>query len=136
MTYSVFIDGAAGTTGLEIADRLSERAEFDLVMLTEEKRKDITARREAINDSDFVILCLPDEAAKEAVALIENQNTRVIDASSAHRTASDWVFGFAEFKDSQRDKNRYSTFCVQSGLLSNRFSRFDCATYRRWFVAE
>lgn len=104
MTNSVFVDGAAGTTGLEIADRLRDRQEFDLVRLPEEKRKDLNARREAINDSDFLILCLPDEAAKEAVSLIENDHTRVIDASSAHRTATDWVFGFAEFQKGQRER--------------------------------
>ncbi|MEW4468292.1 N-acetyl-gamma-glutamyl-phosphate reductase [Parasphingorhabdus sp. JC815] len=104
MTYSVFIDGAVGTTGLEIADRLADRQEFSLVRLPEDKRKDLSARREAINDSDFVILCLPDDAAIESVSLIENDETRVIDASSAHRTAPDWVYGFAEFREGQRER--------------------------------
>ncbi|MEH6755971.1 MAG: N-acetyl-gamma-glutamyl-phosphate reductase [Parasphingorhabdus sp.] len=103
MTYSVFIDGAVGTTGLEIADRLGTRTEFNLIRLPEEQRKDLAARREAINSSDFVILCLPDDAAKEAVSLISNEHTRVIDASSAHRTAQNWVYGFAEFQDGQRN---------------------------------
>ena len=69
MTKSIFIDGAAGTTGLEIADRLSGRAEFSLISLDDAKRKDMAAKREALNDADFVILCLPDDAAKEAVAM-------------------------------------------------------------------
>lgn len=97
MTQTVFIDGAAGTTGLEIADRLADRAEFSLVVLDDARRKDIEARREALNAADFAVLCLPDEAAREAVALIdEGSNVRVIDASSAHRTAPGWVYGFPE----------------------------------------
>ncbi len=97
MAQTVFIDGAAGTTGLEIADRLASRSEFELVVLDDELRKDADARRGALNDSDFAILCLPDDAAREAVALIDPASkTRVIDASSAHRVASGWIFGFPE----------------------------------------
>jgi len=96
MTRSVFIDGAAGTTGLEIVERLAERPEFSLLVLDEERRKDDAARREALNATDFVILCLPDDAAREAVAMIEHDNVRVIDASTAHRTAKGWVYGFPE----------------------------------------
>ena len=96
MARTVFIDGAAGTTGLEIAARLEARSEFDLVILDDEKRKDDAARAEALNDADFVILCLPDDAAKAAVGMIRNETTRVIDASSAHRTAEGWTYGFAE----------------------------------------
>jgi N-acetyl-gamma-glutamyl-phosphate reductase len=93
---TVFIDGAAGTTGLEIAERLAGRGEFELVVLDDARRKDAGARREALNGADFVILCLPDDAAREAVAMIENQHTRVIDASTAHRVAPGWVYGFPE----------------------------------------
>jgi len=96
MTKSVFIDGAAGTTGLEIGDRLAGRGEFELIALEDARRKDSAARREALNDADFVILCLPDDAAREAVAMIDSANTRVIDASTAHRVAPGWVFGFPE----------------------------------------
>lgn len=96
MSASVFIDGAAGTTGLEIRERLSGRAGLSLVILDEARRKDRAARREALNDADFVILCLPDDAAREAVALIDNPRTRVIDASSAHRVADGWTYGFPE----------------------------------------
>jgi N-acetyl-gamma-glutamyl-phosphate reductase len=103
MTQTVFIDGAVGTTGLEIAERLSGRDEFVLVQLPEAQRKDLAARREAINDSDFVILCLPDDAAREAVALVDNDRTRIIDASTAHRTADGWTYGFAEFREGQRE---------------------------------
>jgi N-acetyl-gamma-glutamyl-phosphate reductase len=96
MTHSIFIDGAAGTTGLEIAERLAGRSEFALIALDEASRKDAAARREALNDADFVILCLPDDAAREAVAMIDNDRTRVIDASTAHRVAPGWTYGFPE----------------------------------------
>lgn len=101
MTISVFIDGAAGTTGLEIHDRLADRGDLTVVTLDEARRKDIAARREALNDADFVILCLPDDAAREAVDLIESNSTRVIDASSAHRVADSWAYGFAELESNQ-----------------------------------
>ncbi len=96
MTTSVFIDGAAGTTGLEIRDRLAGRTEFSLLALPDNLRKNPAARREAINDCDIAILCLPDDAAREAVRLIGNPRTRVIDASTAHRVADDWTYGFPE----------------------------------------
>jgi len=97
MARTVFIDGAAGTTGLEIGDRLAGRDEFHLVVLDDARRKDRAARAEALNTSDFAILCLPDDAAREAVALIEpGSKVRVIDASTAHRVAPGWVFGFPE----------------------------------------
>ncbi len=101
MRRSVFIDGAAGTTGLEIRDRLAGRAEIDLIVLDGELRKDADARRAALNDADFVVLCLPDDAARESVALIENDRTRVIDASTAHRTTEGWAYGFPELEPSQ-----------------------------------
>jgi N-acetyl-gamma-glutamyl-phosphate reductase len=96
MAKSVFIDGAAGTTGLEIAERLAGRSEFELIVLDDARRKDDAARAEALNAADFVILCLPDDAAKAAVSMIRNDTTRVIDASSAHRVAPDWTYGFPE----------------------------------------
>lgn len=102
MTKSVFIDGAAGTTGLEIADRLAGRAEFTLITLDDDRRKDPAAKREALNDADFVILCLPDDAAKEAVAMTTSATTRIIDASTAHRIDPDWAYGFPEFRKGQR----------------------------------
>lgn len=101
MSVTVFIDGAAGTTGLEIRERLAGRPEISLVTLAEADRKNADARRQALNDADFVILCLPDDAAREAVALIANDRTRVIDASTAHRVADGWTYGFAELEPSQ-----------------------------------
>jgi N-acetyl-gamma-glutamyl-phosphate reductase len=97
MAKTVFIDGGAGTTGLEIGDRLGGRSEFDLVVLDDARRKDPAARAEALNGADFAILCLPDEAARQAVALIDPASrVRVIDASTAHRVAPGWVYGFPE----------------------------------------
>lgn len=97
MRHRVFIDGAVGTTGLEIRDRLRDRDEFELIVLPDDRRKDERARREALNDADFAILCLPDEAAREAIALIDHASeTRVIDASSAHRVVDGWAYGFPE----------------------------------------
>ena len=86
MVAKVFIDGAAGTTGLGICERLSARRELHVVQLSDADRKDPRARTGALNDADIVILCLPDQAAKQAVGLIENNAVRVIDASTAHRT--------------------------------------------------
>ena len=96
MTTAVFIDGAAGTTGLEIADRLAGRSEFSLIALDDAQRKDPQARADALNAADVAILCLPDDAAREAVSLIRNDRTRVIDASTAHRVAPGWTYGFPE----------------------------------------
>lgn len=96
MTTTIFIDGAVGTTGLEIHQRLSGRPELSLMLLDEAQRKNAGARKEALNAADIVILCLPDDAAREAVSLIDNANTRVIDASTAHRTAPGWTYGFPE----------------------------------------
>jgi len=92
----VFIDGSAGTTGLRIRERLAARTELELLTLPEELRKDTAARREAINQADVVFLCLPDAAAIEAVGLVENDHTAIIDTSTAHRTAEGWAYGFAE----------------------------------------
>ena len=92
----VFIDGSAGTTGLRIRERLASRADLELVVLPEELRKDTAARRDALNSADVAFLCLPDAAAIEAVSLVENPDTVVIDTSTAHRTAEGWEYGFPE----------------------------------------
>ncbi|MEO8722529.1 MAG: N-acetyl-gamma-glutamyl-phosphate reductase [Sphingobium sp.] len=111
MTTHVFIDGAAGTTGLEIRERLGRRSEFTLITLDDAQRKDAGARKTALNDADVVILCLPDDAAREAVSLIDNDRTKVIDASTAHRVASGWTYGFPEIVGRDR--------VAQSARISN-----------------
>ncbi|WP_375402400.1 N-acetyl-gamma-glutamyl-phosphate reductase [uncultured Sphingomonas sp.] len=116
---SVFIDGAAGTTGLEIRDRLAGRSDLTVVVLDEARRKDAVARAEALNDADFVILCLPDDAAREAVELIRNERTRVIDASSAHRVAHGWTYGFPELGFDVASAKRVSNpGCYPTGFLA------------------
>lgn len=104
MTARVFIDGEAGTTGLQIRERLEGRREIELVSIDPAKRKDADERKRLLNSVDAVILCLPDEAAREAVSLIENDAVKVIDASTAYRTAPDWAYGFAEMSKDQRAK--------------------------------
>ena len=102
MTIRVFIDGAAGTTGLDIADRLGARDDIALVTLDEPQRKSADARADALRSADFAILCLPDDAAREAVALAQGSGVRLIDASSVHRVAPGWAYGFAELTAGQR----------------------------------
>lgn len=101
MVSKVFIDGEAGTTGLQIRDRLADRADLEVLSIAPEKRKDQDERKRLLNAADVAILCLPDDAARESVALIENDTTRVIDASSAHRVTDGWAYGFAEMSDAQ-----------------------------------
>jgi len=118
----VFIDGSAGTTGLRIYERLGDRNDIELIILNDEVRKNINARREAINSCDIAFLCLPDAAAIEAVSLIENQNTAVIDTSTAHRTSAGWVYGFPELSKKREQikasKRIANPGCHASGFVS------------------
>ena len=104
MAAKIFIDGEAGTTGLQIRDRLAGRRDIELLSIDADKRKDNDERKRLLNAADIAILCLPDEAARESVALIDNDTTRVIDASSAHRVAEGWTYGFAEMDRAQSQK--------------------------------
>lgn len=104
MTYKVFVDGQTGTTGLEINQRLAARPDVDLLVIPEAERKDSGSRREYLNRADVVFLCLPDDAAREAVSLISNPAVRVIDASTAHRVHPDWAYGLPELSSDHRER--------------------------------
>ncbi|MBH1998634.1 MAG: N-acetyl-gamma-glutamyl-phosphate reductase [Sphingomonadaceae bacterium] len=121
MTTRIFIDGGVGTTGIEIGDRLAGRPELTVLTLAEKDRKDAAARREALNEADIVILCLPDDAAREAVTLIDNDHTRVIDASTAHRVADGWTYGFPELEPGHREKLANSRFVANPGCWPTGF---------------
>lgn len=106
MKTKIFIDGSEGTTGLRIHERFSERDDVELLPIAPEKRKDTSERRRLINQADIVFLCLPDAAARESVSLVENDNVRVIDTSTAHRTEEGWAYGFPELSEKHREKIR------------------------------
>lgn len=120
MMTNVFIDGSAGTTGLRIAERLAARRDLNLIRLPEALRKDPAARKEAINSADIVFLCLPDDAAREAVALVSNPRVKIIDTSTAHRTAPGWVYGFPELAG-QREKLAAATRIANPGCHASGF---------------
>ena len=121
MSITVFVDGAVGTTGLEINERLAGRAEISAITLDEARRKDPAARAEALNDADIVILCLPDDAARDAVASIRNPRTRVIDASSAHRCAEGWTYGFPELERDAPGRIAEARFVANPGCYPTGF---------------
>ena len=100
----VFIDGSAGTTGLRIAERLAGRKDIQLLTLPEDKRKDPTARKAILNEADLAFLCLPDDAARESVSLVDNPDTVIIDASTAHRTLPNWAYGFPELSKAHEER--------------------------------
>ena len=116
----IFIDGSAGTTGLRIRDRLSDRKDLELMILPEELRKDVSARAEMLNNSDISFLCLPDQAAVEAVSLITNPDTVLIDTSTAHRTAQGWTYGMPELT-SLRKQIAESTRIANPGCHASGF---------------
>ena len=118
--HKIFIDGSAGTTGLKIVDRLSKRKDVQLITLSEENRKDLSARKDAINSSDLTFLCLPDGAAIEAVSLVENPNVKIIDTSTAHRTSEGWEYGFAELAG-RREKIANSKRIANPGCHASGF---------------
>jgi N-acetyl-gamma-glutamyl-phosphate reductase len=122
MTAKVFIDGEAGTTGLQIRQRLERRRDLQVISIDHERRKDPAARAAMLNEADAVVLCLPDEAAKEAVRLVTNERTVIIDASTAHRVDPQWVYGFPEMADGhrvmlQRSKRISNPGCYPTGFI-------------------
>ena len=123
MKPTIFIDGEAGTTGLQIRSRLESRSDLELISIDPSKRKDDAERKRLLNSVDLAVLCLPDEAAKASVAMLENETTRVLDASTAHRVAPGWVYGFPELSSAQPGLIREARFvanvgCYATGAIS------------------
>ena len=118
----VFIDGKDGTTGLKIFKRFENRNDIELLLIDSDKRKDVKERARLINESDITFLCLPDAASIEAVSLIENDNTKIIDTSTAHRTLSDWAYGFAELSREHREKIENSNRIAVPGCYASGFN--------------
>ena len=121
MKPKVYIDGREGTTGLQIYDRLAARDDIELMLIDHELRRDPTERRRLMNAADIVFLCLPDAAAIEAVSLIENPATRVIDASTAHRTDPSWDYGFPELSAAHREAIKVSKRVANPGCHATGF---------------
>ncbi|MGJ8516258.1 N-acetyl-gamma-glutamyl-phosphate reductase [Carnimonas bestiolae] len=121
MTFKVFVDGQAGTTGLRLLDYLAQHDQIEVLRIADAKRKDRDERARLLNAADVAFLCLPDEASREAVALIDNPDTCVIDASTAFRTASDWVYGLPELVPEQRARIRTSKRIANPGCHASAF---------------
>ena len=117
----IFIDGEAGTTGLQVRDRLAQRDDLEIISIADELRKDVNERKRLINEADCVILCLPDEASKEAASMVENDNTVVIDASTAFRIDDEWTYGFPELSSSQKDAVKSSKRISNPGCYPTGF---------------
>ncbi|WP_397422571.1 N-acetyl-gamma-glutamyl-phosphate reductase [Phenylobacterium sp.] len=121
MTHTIFIDGEAGTTGLQIRERLAGRSDLQVVSIDPARRKDADARAELLNGVDAVVLCLPDDASREAVGLITSSTVKVVDASTAYRTAPDWAYGFAEMSATQRETIGKATRVSNPGCYPTGF---------------
>lgn len=124
MKTKVYIDGQSGTTGLQIYDRIGARDDLELLRIDEDKRHDPEERKKYLNAADIVFLCLPDDGAREAVSMIDNPDVRVIDASTAHRTADGWVYGFPEYSKEQRKaiaagRRIANPGCHATGIISS-----------------
>lgn len=117
----VFIDGKAGTTGLRIYERISQREDIEMILLSEEERKDPVARKRALNSCDVAFLCLPDDAAREAVAMIDDPDVVVIDASTAHRTEAGWAYGFPELSEKHKECIKNSKRIANPGCHASGF---------------
>ena len=135
MAYKVFIDGQEGTTGLRIVDRLKDRKDIELMFIDEDLRKSVTERKRLINESDYTFLCLPDAAAIESASLVENPKTKILDASTAHRTNSDWVYGLPELSAEQRAKIAASKRVAVPGCYASGFNALVYPMVKSGFIA-
>lgn len=136
MKHKVYIDGQAGTTGLQLRQKLQNHKDVEILLISEELRKDEAERKRLMNEAEVVFLCLPDDAAREAVKLVENPNTCIIDASTAHRTDPDWVYGFPELSPLHKEKIRHAKRianpgCHATGLLRRFIPSFGLASSGR-----
>ena len=122
MSVKVYIDGQEGTTGLKILERFEGRNDIELLRISEDKRKDSAERARLINMSDYTFLCLPDDAAREAVSFVDNDHVRIIDASTAHRTNPAWAYGFPELSPEHREKIRTSNRVAVPGCYASGFA--------------
>lgn len=122
MSVKVYIDGQEGTTGLKIQERFEGRNDIEIIRISEEKRKDSAERARLINSADYVFLCLPDEASREAVSFVDNDHVRIIDASTAHRTNPDWAYGFPELSAEHREKITKSNRVAVPGCYASGFA--------------
>ena len=130
MKTKIFIDGSEGTTGLRIYERFEGRDDVELLKISSELRKDVNERKRLINESDITFLCLPDAAARESVSLVENENVKIIDTSTAHRTEEGWAYGFAELSEGHRDaikngKRIAVPGCYATGFISLVYPMID-----------
>ena len=121
MKTKIYIDGQSGTTGLQIYDRIGAREDLELLRIPEDKRHVPDERKKYLNEADIVFLCLPDDGAREAVLMIENPEVRVIDASTAHRTDPDWIYGFPELSKEQRERIRTGKRIANPGCHATGF---------------
>ena len=121
MKHKVYIDGQAGTTGLQLRQKLQNHKDVEILLISEELRKDEAERKRLMNEAEVVFLCLPDDAAREAVKLVENPNTCIIDASTAHRTDPDWVYGFPELSPLHKEKIRHAKRIANPGCHATGF---------------
>ena len=121
MKKKIFIDGKAGTTGLRIYERLEAREDIEIILLSDDERKDPVARKKALNSCDIAFLCLPDDAARESVSMIENENVTVIDTSTAHRTLEGWCYGFPELSDELAEKVKTAKRIAVPGCHASGF---------------
>ncbi len=121
MKTKIFIDGKEGTTGLQIYERFAKRDDLEILLIDDDKRKDVNERKRLINESDITFLCLPDAAAVAAVTLVENDSTRIIDASTAHRTNDDWAYGFPELSQAHRERIKTAKRVANPGCYASGF---------------
>ncbi len=134
--YKVFIDGQEGTTGLKLRERLQPREDIELILIDEEKRRDIPERKRLINSADAVFLCLPDDAARESVALVESEDVIIIDASTAHRTSEGWAYGFPELSKAHRENIASSKRISVPGCHATGFSALVYPLVKLGYIAK